>query len=224
MVFEDRRQAGRELAARLARLSAERPIVLALPRGGVPVAVEVARVLGAPLELLTVRKLGAPRNPELAVGALAEDGTVVINPATARRVGLTEARLEKIVDREAAELRRRVERFRAHRAPVEVKDRTVILVDDGFATGLSDLAAVRCLRRRSPRWLVVAAPVGSREAIAELEEEADEVVSVLVPRELRGVGQWYEDFSPVSDEQVLGLLAEAGVGLDRRPGTLPDAS
>jgi putative phosphoribosyl transferase len=212
MVFEDRRQAGRELAVRLAPLSEERPIVLALPRGGVPVALEVARSLRAPLELLTVRKLGAPRNPELAIGALAEDGTVVLNAATARRVGLTSDQLEAIVERETAELRRRIERFRDRRAPAEVEGRTVILVDDGLATGLSDLAAVRALRRRQPKRVVVAAPVGSREAVAGLAEEADEVICVLVPAELRGVGQWYEDFSPVSDEQVLALLALAGVG------------
>ena len=210
MVFEDRRHAGRELAAQLLGLAAERPIVLALPRGGVPVAVEVAYALDAPLDVLTVRKLGAPQNPELAVGALAEDGTAVLDAGSARRVGMTQAQFDRIVEREIRELRRRVERFRDGWEPLDIRGRTVIVVDDGLATGLSDLAAVRALRRRGAARIVVAVPVGSREAIALLGEEADEVVCHTIPHELRGVGYWYEDFHPVSDEEVLALLAEAG--------------
>ncbi len=210
MVFEDRRHAGRELAAQLLGLAAERPIVLALPRGGVPVAVEVAYALDAPLDVLTVRKLGAPQNPELAVGALAEDGTAVLDAGSARRVGMTQAQFDRIVEREIRELRRRVERFRDGWEPLDIRGRTVIVVDDGLATGLSDLAAVRALRRRGAARIVVAVPVGSREAIALLGEEADEVVCHTIPHELRGVGYWYEDFHAVSDEEVLALLAQAG--------------
>jgi putative phosphoribosyl transferase len=219
MVFRDRAHAGRELAAQLSGLARERPIVLALPRGGVPVGVEVARALGAPLDVLTVRKLGAPHNPELAVGALAEDGTAVLDAASARYVGMTQTQFERIVERETRELRRRMERFRDDREPLNVRGRTVVLVDDGLATGLSDLAAVRALRRRGAARIVVAAPVGSHEALALLQEEADEIVCHTVPRELLGVGYWYEDFHAVSDEEVLALLAAAGTRVP--PATEP---
>jgi putative phosphoribosyl transferase len=210
VAFHDRRHAGRELAAQLLELTLERPIVLALPRGGVPVAVEVARALDAPLDVLTVRKLGAPQNPELGVGALAEDGTVVLNAVSARRVGMTLTQFERIVERETRELRRRTERFRDGWEPVDVRGRTVIVVDDGLATGLSDLAAVRALRHRGAARIVVAVPVGSSEAVAMLGEEADDVVCHTIPRELFGVGHWYEDFQAVADEEVLTLLAQAG--------------
>jgi predicted phosphoribosyltransferase/alpha-beta hydrolase superfamily lysophospholipase len=210
MVFSDRREAGQQLAPLLQRFADERPIVVALPRGGVPVAVEVARALDAPLDLLTVRKLGAPLDPEFAIGAIAEDGTTVVNMAVARHVGVTEAELQRIMDRELHELRRRMERFRDGLPLLDVRGRTIIVVDDGLATGLTDLAAVRALRGRGAARIVVAAPVGSREAAATLAAEADEVVCVSIPRALLGVGRWYDDFSPVSDDEVLALLAEAG--------------
>jgi putative phosphoribosyl transferase len=210
MVFDDRRHAGRELAARLVGLAREHPIVLGLPRGGVPVAVEVARALDAPLDVLTVRKLGAPRNPELGVGAVAEDGTAVLNVDMARSVGMTRTQLDRVLEREMRELRRRVERFRNGWEPLDVRGRTVIVVDDGLATGLTDLVAVRALRARGAARIVVAVPVGSREAISMLSEEADEVVCLTIPEELFSVGHWYEDFSPVADEEVLALLSEAG--------------
>lgn len=210
VAFEDRRQAGRKLAEKLLPFAPARPIVMALPRGGVPVAVEVARALDAPLDVLTVRKLGAPGDPELAVGALAEDGTVVLNMALARSVGLTQAQFDRVIERETSELRRRMERFRDGWDPVDVDGRTVIVVDDGLATGLSDLVAVRALRGRGAASIVVAAPVGSHEAISMLDEEADEIVCHTIPRELFGVSHWYENFSPVSDNEVLALLEEAG--------------
>jgi putative phosphoribosyl transferase len=210
MVFRDRRHAGRELAALLAPLEREHPLVFALPRGGVPVAVEVARALDAPIDVLTVRKLGAPGNAELAVGAVAEDGTAVLNMGLAIGLGMGQAQLDRVVERETRELRRRIERFRDGWEPVDVVNRTVIVVDDGLATGLSDLAAVRALRRRGAAKIVVAVPVGSREAVALLEAEAEEVVCRTIPRELLGVGQWYEDFSEVSDEEVLSELAQVG--------------
>jgi putative phosphoribosyl transferase len=209
MVFDDRRQAGRLLGAKLLALAAERPIVLALPRGGVPVALEVARALEAPLDLLTVRKLGAPQNPELGVGAVAEDGTAVLDVAMARRVGMTQEQLDLTVEREERELHRRMERFRDGRAPLDLSGRTVVIVDDGLATGLSDLAAVRAVRRRGAAQIIVAAPVGSREAVSMLGREADRVLLLSTPRELLGVGRWYRDFSAVSDGEVLALLAEA---------------
>jgi len=218
-MFEDRHDAGRQLAELLTAFAAERPIVVALPRGGVPVAAEVARALGAPLDTLTVRKLGAPENPEFAIGAVAEDGTTVVDSATARYVGVTQEEFDRILAREHRELGRRTELFRNGRAPVDVHDRTVIVIDDGLATGLTDLAAVRALRGRGAGRIVVAVPVGSRQAVAMLQEAADEVVCHTIPRDLDGVGRWYRDFSQVSDDEVVALLAQAAARESSVPTT-----
>jgi putative phosphoribosyl transferase len=177
--------------------------------------VEVARALGAPLDILAVRKLGAPGNRELGVGAVAEGGSAVLDSGSAEQLGLTRSVLDATLERETQELRRRVERYRGERPPLTVWGRTVIVVDDGLATGLSDLAAIRALRKREARRIVVAVPVGSRESIEMLAEEADQVLCLMIPDRLYGVGLWYEDFAPVSDEEVLALLEEAGGGSDR---------
>lgn len=221
MVFEDRRDAGRRLAATLRPHVAAQPIVVALPRGGVPVAFEVARALGAPLDLLTVRKLGTPQNPELGVGALSEDGTAVVDTVAARALGMTQEDLDVAMRRELRELARRKERFRGGRAPRDVRGREVIVVDDGLATGFTDLVAVRTLRRRAAGRIVVAAPVGSREAIELLRQEADDVVCHTRPRDLLAVGNWYRDFSPVDDEQVLALLDEWRTAAPMPPAQAP---
>jgi predicted phosphoribosyltransferase len=218
MVFADRRHAGRLLADQLQRFVAERPVVVALPRGGVPVGFEIARALGAPLEILAVRKLGAPANPEFGVGAIAEDGTVVLDRVTAGRVGLTSGVLDETVAREARELRRRVARYRGDRPALDVCERTVIVADDGLATGVTEVAAIRAMRGQLAARVIVAVPVGVRASLARVAEEADEVVCHTVPGELHGVGFWYEDFSPVSDEQVVELLGRAGGRGLRRPG------
>jgi len=219
MLFLDRRDAGHRLVSELMEFADERPVIVALPRGGVPVAFEVARALRAPLDILAVRKLGAPGNPELGVGAVAEDGTAILDPQSAGMHGMTQAMLEETLAVESRELRRRVERYRDGRPSIPVSGRTVIVVDDGLATGLTDLAAVRALRKRGARRIVVAVPVGSSEAVSMLAGEADRVVCLEIPRRLFGVGMWYRDFSPVSDEQVEALLAEAG-----RAETAPAAS
>jgi putative phosphoribosyl transferase len=211
-VFIDRRDAGRQLAAKLTGLAGADPLVIALPRGGVPVGFEVARRLGAPLNVLAVRKLGAPANPELGVGAIAEHDTAVLDAVTARRVGMTQEALDQTVEREMAELQRRVAQYREGRAPADVRGRTVIVVDDGLATGLTGLAAVRSLRAQGARRIVVAVPVGARQAVALLGAEADEVVCHTIPDELLGVGRWYRDFSPVSDQEVLDLLRTEAAG------------
>jgi putative phosphoribosyl transferase len=208
MRFIDRRDAGRRLAAELMPLADERPVVVALPRGGVPIAVEVARALNAPLDILAVRKLGAPGNPELAVGAVAEDETGVLDSRSAAALGMSKATFEATLASESGELRRRVQRYRDGRPPVPVRGRTTIVVDDGLATGLTDLAAVKTLRKREAGRVVVAVPVGSEEAVSMLAREADQVVCLMVPRQLLGVGRWYRDFTPISDEQVLALLAD----------------
>ncbi len=204
--FADRRDAGRQLAEQLASLAAENPVVVALPRGGVPVAKEIAEALGAPLEILTVRKLGAPHNPEYGIGALAEDGTCVVDAEAAKVLGLRNGELDAIVAREAAELVRRVRAYRGDRAPLDLDGRTVIVVDDGVATGVTDTAALRAVRRRRPRRVVLAVPVCSPEALERLQRETDQIVCLQVPRLLRGVGQYYLDFSQVSDEEVLDAL------------------
>jgi putative phosphoribosyl transferase len=215
VVFEDRTHGGRELTGQLLGLRDERPVVFGVPRGGIPVAAEVARGLDAPLEVLVVRKLGAPGNRELAVGAVAEGGTAIIDRGLARRVGVTAYAIELLLEREERELRRQVKRFRDDFGPADVRGHTALVVDDGLATGLSDLAAVRVLRSRDARRIVVAAPVGSPEAVEMLRGEADEVVCHTIPARMLGVGRWYQDFSPVSDEEVLATLAGAGTPIPR---------
>ena len=218
MLFDDRRDAGRRLAGLLGHLEAEHPVVLALPRGGVPVAAEIARALGAPMDLMAVRKLGAPQNPEFGIGAVAEDGTAVVNTATAREVGVTQRKLERILQRETRELRRRMELFRDGLPPTDLRDRTVIVVDDGMATGLTDLAAVRAVKNRGARRVVVAVPVASPEAVAMLRTTADEVVVHTVPERFLGVGAGYRDFSEVRDAEVLAVVAErAAAAASHRP-------
>jgi predicted phosphoribosyltransferase len=208
-VFADRREAGRLLAERLTAIETKKPVVVALPRGGVPVGFEVARALAAPLDLLVVRKLGAPGNPELGVGAIAEGGSAVLDSTMAGRVGMDQQALDATVEREMRELNRRVEHYRGGRPPIDVRDATAIVVDDGLATGLTALAAVRALRAREAGRIVVAVPVGARESVATLAAEADEVVCHTLPGRLLAVGYWYRDFAPVPDEVVLTLLARA---------------
>lgn len=204
--FADRSEAGRLLAARLAPLATENPLVIALPRGGVPVAAEVADALGAPLEVLAVRKLATERNPEFGIGALAEDGTCVVDQEAATVLGLGNGELETIVARESAELRRRVEAYRGERPAPELTGRSVIVVDDGVATGLTDTAALRAVHRQHPSHLVLAVPVCSPEALERLTAEADEVVCLTAPRLMRSVSQHYLDFAQVSDREVLDAL------------------
>jgi len=209
-VFADRRDAGRQLAALLS--AGERSLVVALPRGGVPVGFEVARALRLELDVLAVRKLGAPANPELAVGAIAEGGARVLEPGIARRAGVTRESLDAVVERETLELRRQAELFREGRPPLDPVSRRVIVVDDGLATGLTMLAAVRALRERGAAAVTVAVPVGARESLELLRGEADEVVCHTTAEHLLAVGFWYRDFDPVSDEEVTALLGEAEMG------------
>jgi putative phosphoribosyl transferase len=201
--FADRRDAGRQLAAELTSLAGERVVVVALPRGGVPVAREIAEALDAPLEILAVRKLGAPHNPEYGIGAVAEDGTCVIDAEAVGGLGISNGELEAIVAAESAELTRRVAAYRGERPPPDLEGRTVVIVDDGVATGLTDLTGLRAARRMGPRRLILAVPVCSPDALRRLRVEADEVVCLLVPQRMYGVGQWYRDFSQVSDEEVI---------------------
>ena len=210
MLFRDRTDAGRRLAARLGEYAGRTGVlVLALPRGGVPVAFEVARSLGAPLDVFLVRKLGVPGQEELAMGAIATGGVRVINEAVVRELGIGGEAFEEVAGRESAELERRERVYRGERAAPEVRGRTVILVDDGLATGSTMRAAAVALRRQGPARLVVAAPVAAREACEELRAEVEEVVCAETPEPFHGVGRWYEDFSQTTDEEVRGLLAKA---------------
>jgi len=205
-VFADRREAGRLLAEPLLPLASENPVVIGLPRGGVPVAEEVAAALGAPLEIFAVRKLGAPHNPEYGIGAIAEDGTRVLDTEALAVLGVANGVLEAIVAREREELRRRVVAYRGERMLAALRDRTAIVVDDGVATGVTDTAALRGIARQGPRRLILAVPVCAPDALARLRAEADEVVCLATPSHLQGVGQWYRDFSQVSDREVIAAL------------------
>jgi predicted phosphoribosyltransferase len=206
--FADRRDAGRQLAEELLPLAYENPLVIGLPRGGVPVAREVALALHAPLDFLAVRKLGAPHNPEYGIGAVTEDGTRVIDSEAIAVLGIGNGVLDSIAAREATELQRRVALYRDDRPPPKLSGHTAIVVDDGVATGVTDAAALRAVRRMGPRRLVLAVPVCPPDSARRLREEADEVICLHAPPRFFGVSQFYEDFSQVSDEEVVSILAE----------------
>ena len=208
-MFRDRVDGGRRLAEKL-RAHADTPaIVLALPRGGVPVAAEVAARLRLPLDVFVVRKLGVPGNAELAMGALASGGVRVINEDVVRGLGIPADAIDAVARPEAAELERREAAYRGGRAPLDVRGKTVILVDDGLATGASMRAAVAALRARQAARIVVAVPVGAPETCDMLTVAADEVVCAVAPEPFLAVGYWYEDFAETSDEEVRTLLSAA---------------
>jgi putative phosphoribosyl transferase len=210
MLFADRVEAGRALAERLGAY-AGRPdvIVLALPRGGVVVGYEVARALRVPLDVLVVRKLGVPGHSELAMGAIASGGARVLSPDVIDALGISQSQIEAVAVREQAELERRERAYRGAQPAAPLSGRTVLLADDGLATGATMRAAVRSLRLHEPARIVVAVPVGAPQTCAELRDEADEVVCARSPDPFEAVGSWYDDFSQTSDNEVRGLLARA---------------
>lgn len=208
MPFLDRADAGRKLAGALERFRSRSPVVLALPRGGVPVGFAVARALGAPLDVIDARKLGAPGHEELAVGAIAP-GAVYVDRLLVRRLGVSAAYLEQITTAEGRELERRERLYRSGRPPLDVEGRVVILVDDGLATGATARAAVASLRQRRPAQVILAVPVGAPETVARLREVADDVVCLETPPDFRAVSLAYRDFSPTSDAEVVSCLAAA---------------
>ncbi len=209
--FRDRQQAGLILSRALVHLKGMAPIVLALPRGGVPVAAEVASALSAPLDLVVVRKIGAPFHRELGVGALVlmDNPEVVWNRPLLAELGLTEARLRGDVEVQESEARRRLELYRGNRPALDIQGRTVILVDDGLATGITAQAALQALHRAHPARLVLAVPVAPPDTLARLSKEADETVCLMQPHWFSAVGQFYDDFDQTSDEEVMKLLAAA---------------
>lgn len=205
--FRERREAGRRLASVLTAYGGRKDvIVLGLPRGGVPVAYEVARALRAPLDVFIVRKLGMPGHVELAMGALASGGARVLNDDLVARLGIPSDVIDAVANREAREIVRREREYRGSLPPLVVENRTVIVVDDGLATGASMRAAVLALRERGPARIVVAAPVGALDTCASMREIADDVVCYATPEPFRAVGLWYADFDPTTDEEVRALL------------------
>jgi predicted phosphoribosyltransferase len=206
--FRDRREAGRHLADALREsVQGEDLQVLALPRGGVPVGYEVAVALGAPLDVFLVRKLGLPGQEELAMGAIAEGGVRVLNQEVVQMLRIPQRTIEEVAAAERAELARRERLYRGDHPPPDFRNRTVLLVDDGLATGSTMAAAVAGVRAQHPRRIIVAVPVASPQALAALQRVADDCVAVLVPHGFGGVGQWYEDFRQTTDAEVLSLLS-----------------
>src|SRR3954463_14802975 len=210
MFFSDRNDAGRQLAEQLAAY-ADRPdvLVLALPRGGVPVAYEVARALHAPLDIFLVRKLGVPGHEELAMGAIATGGVRVLNEDVVENLRLTDEEIESVAVEESRELERRERAYRDDRPAPDVNGKTVILVDDGLATGSTMRAAAAALRQQKPARIVVAVPVSATETCNEYRMGVDQIVCAITPEPFHAVGQWYEDFSQTTDEEVRDLLARA---------------
>lgn len=209
MPFKDRTEAGQKLAAKASGYKKQRPVVLALPRGGVPVAAEVAKALDAPIDLVLVRKIGVPFQPELAMGAVVdgESPVIVRNEDVIRLAGIDDKQFKSVCDEQLAEIERRRVRYLGNRARVEVSGRTVIIIDDGIATGATMRAALRATRQRGPKRLILAVPVAPPDTIAELREEADEVVCLETHAFFGAIGAYYLNFQQVSDEEVTRLLA-----------------
>jgi len=208
--FKNRTEAGRVLASHLVGYANRSDLaVLALPRGGVPVAFEVAQALDAPLDVFLVRKLGTPGQPELALGAIAGGGVQVVNWPLVEYLGIPDRVIDNIAAHERQELERRERAYRDDRPPIEVRNRTIILIDDGLATGSTMAAAIAALKQRQPSRIVVAVPVAPASTCERLREEVDEVICPLSPEEFDGVGRWYEDFSQTSDDEVRSLLDQS---------------
>jgi putative phosphoribosyl transferase len=208
--FRDRVEAGRRLAQRLSEYAGrDDVIVLGLPRGGVPVAAEVAKALDAPLDVFLVRKVGLPGYEELAMGAVASGGVLVLDEGLIGRLGVSQEQLERAIRDELQELERREQAYRGGREPLDLEGKTVILVDDGLATGASMRAGAEAVRRLNPARVVIAVPVAAEETCDQFRDVVDEVVCAVTPRPFNAVGLWYQDFSQTSDDEVRGLLAEA---------------
>jgi len=222
MSFKDRSEAGRKLAAALAGYKDQQPVILALPRGGVPVAAEVAAALNAPLDLILVRKIGVPFQPELAMGAVVDGGPpiVVRNEDVIRHAGIEEADFKAVCDAEIAEIERRRKRYLGTRERADIAGRTAIVIDDGIATGATTRAALRATRLRNPNRLVLAVPVAPTDSLAELKQEADEVVCLEDHEMFGAIGFYYRDFRQVSDEEVIEILGRFSARKPRKSGRL----
>lgn len=208
--YTDRKQAGILLAQKLAAYAGRHDvIVLALPRGGVPVAFEIARALQAPLDVLLVRKLGVPGHEEYAMGAIATGGICILQSDVIRQLAIPQASVDDLVQRKQEELAQRERLYRSNRPAPKLEGSIVIVVDDGLATGSTMLAAIHALRQARPARMIIAIPVGARESVARLQAEVDEIVCLSIPENFQAVGLWYEDFNQTSDDEVIHLLDEA---------------
>ena len=219
--FTDRTDGGRRLATLLTPLRAQNPIVLGLPRGGLPVAYEVAHALNAPLDVLNVRKLGVPGQEELAMGAIATGGVRVLNDDVIMAAGITKSMLEKATDLQRLELDRRERLYRGGRPAPQLRGRTVILVDDGIATGATVRAAIAVVRAQNPARLVLAVPVAQDSVVTELARDVDELVCVTRPGDLYGIGIWYDHFPQLTDGEVQAILARAAAEAAAAPADVP---
>ena len=222
-MFADRIDAGQRLGANLREFidrecAGDETVVLALPRGGVPVAYQVAKALGSLLDVFVVRKLGAPQQPELAMGAIASGGVRVLNEEAVRALHVTPEQLADTVERESRELERREHAYRGNRAPVDVNGKCVLLVDDGIATGYTMRAAVAALRQREPKKIIIAVPVAAKDTSADLRRHADAVISLMTPYDFAAVGQWYRHFDQTSDDEVRLLLERSAEANQSPPG------
>ncbi len=220
--FRDRRDAGRRLAEKVGHLAGQDPVVVGLPRGGVPVAAEVARVLDAPLDVIVVRKLGVPHQPELGMGAIGEGGVRVLNDELIRVAGIGPEEIARVEARERVELERRAQRFRGDRPPIPLAGRTVIVVDDGIATGGTARAALAVARAHGAARVVLAVPVAAQASLRELAAEADEVLCVEAPPAFFAIGEWYADFAQTSDDEVVSLLARPPAAVAGAAADPPD--
>lgn len=209
MSFEDRHDAGQRLANKLSHYRDEKPVVLALPRGGVVIGYEVASRLNAPLDVIVARKLGAPGQPELGIGAVAPNGVRILNHNVIRLLGVSAKEIEDATRKEVVEVQRRLKLYRGDRPTPDIRNRTVILVDDGLATGITARAAIRSIRQLRPERIILAVPVGEPETIDALRSEVDDLVCLEAPLDFMAVGAWYRNFQQVSDEEVIHLLERA---------------
>lgn len=208
MIFKDRRDAGRRLAKKLEKYKGKKDtIILGLPRGGVVVADEVAQALGLPLDLVVPRKIGAPGNPEYAIGAITEDGEGIFNEEVVREYGMSREYLKKEIEKEKKEAKRRLKVYRGKRPPLStLKSKTTILIDDGIATGLTMKAAIRSVKKKGATKVVVAVPVAARDSLLEIKKEVDEVISLYTPIFFGAVGAFYEEFSQTEDSEVIEIM------------------
>lgn len=207
MIYKDRCDAGRQLAEKLIRYKDEYPVILALPRGGVVLGYEIAKMLNAPLDVIVARKLGAPFQPELGIGAIAPNGIRILNTGLIRTLGITESQIKQLIEEETAEMNRRTELYRGGLPPLDLFEKTVIVVDDGIATGITDKAAVLSLPQLEPRKIILAVPVCPPDS-ADKFREVDEFICLEQPADFYAVGVYYENFEQVSDKEVIRLLHE----------------